>query len=418
MKGLITMKIEERGRARYKPDSSLDLKDIRLILSEKIEEERQLHKFEHDLSGALHYDTKKLNVVSLFCGAGGLDLGFELAGLQAVIGDEEGLWAFQNKVTYDKVRDKSIFHTIFANDFFREALETYKINHPNHVNVLNGDIRKLEKFPKSNIVLGGFPCPGFSEAGPRLIDDERNFLYLQFIRCLVQSEPEIFVAENVKGMLTLGKGEVFKQIIEDFESVGYKVEHCLVNAREFGVPQLRERVFLVGVKNGIDFKYKFPEPSHGIGKKHPFVTLENAIGDLRDNPGPYYQGSFSPIFMSRNRKKGWHEQSFTIQASGRQAPIHPDGLPMRKVGVDEWEFSDGIENNRRLSVKEIKRIQTFPDWYEFYSGAEVGYLNNSNIDKMYKQIGNAVPVMLARAIARPIAEWAKKYFETSELNYK
>lgn len=410
MKGSDYMKIDKRGRAKYKPAQDLNIEEIKRFLNEKIEEEMDLYNLEYDLEGLLHYNTEKFNLVSLFCGAGGLDLGFELAGLQAAIGDEEALEAFRDKRTYDIVRNQSIFQTVFANDFFKEALDTYKINHQDHVNVLNGDIRKMKEFPDADIVLGGFPCPGFSEAGPRLIDDKRNFLYLQFIRCLIQSRPAVFVAENVKGMLTLGKGEVFKQIKEDFESVGYKVTHKLLNAREYGVPQLRDRVFLVGVRNDIDFNYEFPDPTHGIGEgKAPFITLEDAIGDLRESPGRSYEGSFSSIYMSRNRKKAWHEQSFTIQASGRQAPIHPDGVPMRKKGVDSWEFPDGEENNRRLSVKEIQRIQTFPDWYEFCSGAEEGNMRNAHVDKVYKQIGNAVPVMLARAVARPIAEWAKTY---------
>lgn len=410
------MKIDKRGRAKFKPAQDLKKDDIKQFLNEKIEEERHLHDLEYDLNGLLHYNNKKFNLVSLFCGAGGLDLGFELAGLQAVIGDSKANEAFKQKDSYDNVRGKSIFHAVFANDFFKEALETYKMNHLDHVNVLNGDVRKLKEFPVADIVLGGFPCPGFSGAGPRLIDDERNFLYLQFIRCLIQSKPAVFVAENVKGMLTLGKGEVFRQIKEDFESVGYKVTHKLVNARDYGVPQLRERVFLVGVRNDIDFTYVFPEPTHGKEEgKLPFTTLKDAIEDLRESPDPYYKGSFSSMYMSRNRKKSWHEQSFTIQASGRQAPIHPDGVPMQKNGVDAWIFPNGEVNNRRLSVKEIQRIQTFPDWYNFYSGAEDGLLKNSHVDKIYKQIGNAVPVMLARAIARPIAEWAISYTGINQL---
>lgn len=403
------MKIDKRGRAKFKPAPDLSPDDIKRVLHDKIAEEKHLQGFEYDLAGTLHYDNRKFNLVSLFCGAGGLDLGFELAGLQAAIGDEKALQAFRNKEEYDKLRGQSVFHTVFANDFFKEALETYQANHLQHVNVLNGDIRKVKRFPHADIVLGGFPCPGFSEAGPRLIDDERNFLYLQFIRCLVQSRPAVFVAENVKGMKTLGRGEVFRQIKQDFESVGYKVVDQLVNARDYGVPQLRERVFLIGVREDVPFEYKFPEPTHGYGMGlEPYVTLQEAIGDLRDAPGPYYEGSFSSIYMSRNRKKGWDEQSFTIQASGRQAPIHPSGEPMQKTGADAWVFADGQENNRRLSVREIQRIQTFPDWYEFHSGGEEGFVLNSQIDKMYKQIGNAVPVMLARAIARPIAEWVKQ----------
>ncbi|MGG4453245.1 DNA cytosine methyltransferase [Brevibacillus porteri] len=416
------VKLEQRGRAKYKPAPDLAPEDIREFLLQKIAQESKIEG-EIDIEDEVHYKPDKFNVLSLFCGAGGLDLGFELAGLQAVIGEEEALKAFKDKDQYSKLREQSIFHTIFANDFFKEALETYKKNLKDQekTNVLPGDIRKIKRFPKADIVLGGFPCPGFSEAGPRLIDDERNFLYLQFIRCLQESEPDIFVAENVKGMLTLGKGEVFKQIVEDFEAVGYKVYYkkdsmdifpVPLNARDYGVPQLRERVFLVGVrenaKKPLDFIYEFPNPTHGPGTKLPFVTLSDAIEDLNGDPnkyGKYYEGSFSPIYMSRNRRKNWDEQSFTIQASGRQAPLHPGVPTMEFVEKDKWKFTGNESEYRRLSIKEIQRIQTFPDWYEFYPfDPQI----NSQVDKIYKQIGNAVPVMLARAVALPIAKWAKE----------
>src|SRR5699024_8072627 len=122
--------------------------------------------------------------------------------------------------------------------------------------------------------------------------------------------------------------------------------------------------------------------------------------------------------MSRNRKKRWDEQSFTIQASGRQAPIHPGGSPMIKTGKDKWIFSDGEENNRRLSIKEIARIQTFPDWFEFSKGKNLKMSENGRLDKVYKQIGNAVPVLLAKAIAKPIADWAVSYIEEKETSYQ
>ncbi|MDU0205813.1 DNA cytosine methyltransferase [Paenibacillus sp. MAH-36] len=407
------IKLDQRGRGKFKPAPDLAPEEIKKFLLEKIMQEKEVEAV-IDLEGELHPQQDKFNVVSLFCGAGGLDLGFELAGLQATVGEKQGLDAFEHsKEEYNKIRSKSVFHTIFANDFFKEAIETYRLNVKDSttVNVLPGDIRKVKQFPKADLVLGGFPCPGFSGAGPRLIDDERNFLYLQFIRCLTQSDPKIFVAENVKGMMTLGKGEVFKQIVEDFESVGYKVHYLKapLNARDYGVPQLRERVFLVGVRNDIDFTYEFPFPTHGPGTEQPYETLESKIGDLRSEPGPYYEGSFSSIYMSRNRKKDWNEQSFTIQASGRQAPLHPGCPPMRFVEKDKFEFTAPIGEYRRLSVKEIKRIQTFPDWYEFYP--QEAQLKNGQLDKIYKQIGNAVPVMLARAIALPIARYAKKYLE-------
>ena len=225
----------------------------------------------------------------------------------------------------------------------------------------------------------------------------------------MQSKPKLFVAENVKGMTTLGKGEVFKQIVEDFAAAGYTIYHKLLSSEEYGVPQIRKRVILVGVRNDIDFEYQYPEPAYGDEKKglKKIVDLRTAIGDLEDNPGEYFTGSYSSMFMSRNRKKSWSEPSFTIQASGRQAPIHPGGEPMVKVGKDKYIFTDGEENNRRLSVKEIARIQTFPDWYEFSRGTS-NRNENAKLDLVYKQIGNAVPVRLALAVAEPIAEFAKK----------
>ena len=340
--------------------------------------------------------------MGLFCGAGGLDLGFELAGLDCTQGEITTNYSLKDRDIYNTVRSRSTINNIYANDFCKVAVETYRNNFQSQVHC--ADIKRIKNFPKADLVLGGFPCPGFSSAGPRLIDDPRNFLYIHFIRCLMYVMPQIFVAENVKGILSLGKGEVFNQIKQDFEAAGYRLYHKLVNSRDYGVPQLRERVFLVGVRDDIDFEYKFPKATHGENLK-PFVTLHDAIGDLRHDPGEYFTGSYSPMYMSRNRKKQWTDQSFTIQASGRQAPLPPDGMQMLKLGKDKWCFPDGEANHRRLSIKEIARIQGFPDWYEFSHGNSANISTNGRLNKVYKQIGNAVPVQLARAIARPIAEW-------------
>ena len=413
--------LEERGRGKFKPAPEYNVNEVRELLNKKIEEEREAfencsEEIEFD---KLSYDSKKWNLVSLFSGCGGLDLGFELAGLQAVMGKTVMEEAFRDKRVFDENIDNNVFNTIYVNDIFDEARQTYAQNAGKYIYMDKSDIRKIKEFPKADIVLGGFPCPGFSEAGPRLVDDKRNFLYIHFIRCLMQSKPKIFVAENVKGMMTLGKGEVFKQIVQDFAAAGYKIYHKLLNSAEYGVPQIRERVILVGVRNDIDFKYVHPKPTHGYGVNglEEVVTLHDAIGDLEENPGEYFVGSYSTIFMSRNRKKLWSQPSFTIQASGRQAPIHPGGEPMVKVGKDKYIFSDGEENNRRLSVKEIARIQTFPDWYEFSRGTS-NRNANSKLDLVYKKIGNAVPVRLALAVAEPIAEFAKEQLEKEEKNYE
>ena len=259
-------------------------------------------------------------------------------------------------------------------------------------------------------MLGGFPCPGFSLAGPRLLDDPRNFLYIHYIRALMQSQPEFFIAENVKGLMSLGNGQVLKQITEDFSASGYEVSAHLVNARDYGVPQSRERVFIIGVRKDIaekyNFTYRLPEPTHG-NTKTPFVTLRDAISDLPMEPDDVFDGTYSSIYMSRNRKKGWDDQSFTIQASGRQAPQHPGGKPMIKIDKDKWKF-DG-EFNRRLSVRECARIQTFPDWFIFSDGNKKNVQRNHKLNEQYKQIGNAVPVLLAEKISRPIIEFLQEY---------
>lgn len=413
----------QRSRGKFKPALNLSADEVKSVLVRKIDEETsKIIEDEKDLEliKNVKYKENKINMVSLFSGAGGLDLGTELAGLVSSIGYDEALEAFNSdKETYDKIRGKSIFHTVYTNDMFQEANETYHLNFSSDVLQHQKDIRKVAHFPENTLMVGGFPCPGFSEAGPRLIDDERNFLYIHFIRALIQTQPAFFIAENVKGMMTLGKGEVLKQIIEDFASAGYTVTPHLVNARDYGVPQSRERVFLIGVhKEKIEKKYGFhyelPDATHGdpedlitLKDKLPWVTLKDAIGDLVDNYGDVFEGSYSTIYMSRNRKKAWDEQSFTIQASGRQAPQHPGGEPMEKVEHNKWVFHG---ENRRLSVKEIQRIQTFPDWFEFSYGSPFGksgreISRNAQINKVYKQIGNAVPVLLARAIVQPIADF-------------
>lgn len=424
---------QQRSRGKFKPAPNLTTDEVKNVLLQKIEEETSKiieDPSDFELIQKADFRDDRINVVSLFSGAGGLDLGAELAGLATRIGVDEALKVINDYEAFQRIRGNSLFHTIYTNDMFVEANETYRKNFSSTIIQHQKDIRKVAHFPKNDLTIGGFPCPGFSEAGPRLIDDERNFLYIHFIRELIQTQPLFFVAENVKGMMTLGKGEVLKQIIEDFSSAGYTVSAHLVNARDYGVPQSRERVFLVGVhKKKIEerfgYHYELPLPTHGnpteidlISEKIPWVTLRDAIGDLENNPGEYFEGSYSTIYMSRNRKKSWEEQSFTIQASGRQAPQHPGGSPMtqyidKEDGRKRWKFNG---KNRRLSIKEIIRIQTFPDWFEFSSGSPLGksgreISRNAQIDKVYKQIGNAVPVLLARTIIQPIADFLNAHLE-------
>lgn len=392
--------------------------EVRRILLKKIKnEQNKIYEDSEDkeLTKKVVLKNGKANVISLFSGAGGLDLGLELAGLDAVKGKAYTDKVLQNKEKYFKSREKNIFHISYSNDNFKEANETYSSMFPSDIVKSDKDIRKVSYFPKGQIIVGGFPCPGFSVAGPRLIDDPRNFLYIHYIRALIETQPAFFIGENVKGLLTLAKGEVVNQLMEDFSSAGYEVQAYLVNSRDYGVPQLRERVILIGtnikkVKEKYDWNYELPAATHGEGLL-PYVTLRDAIGDLPKNPDDVFEGTFSPIFMSRNRKKDWSDQSFTIQASGRQAPIWPGGKSMVKIGKDEWKFQG--KTNRRLSVREIARIQTFPDWFNF-SGGNNTKNKNGYLAKKYKQIGNAVPVELARQVLAPIAQFFVNHPEMTQ----
>ena len=176
-----------------------------------------------------------MNVVSLFSGAGGLDYGFIMAG----------------------------HNILWANDLYEDAVETYRKNIGNHIICKDISLIDTNDIPNCDIVIGGFPCQGFSVANTkRHIKDTRNTLYKQLIRVIQAKRPTFFLAENVKGILSLGKGEVIKTIISDFQSIGYKVKYKLLNAADYGVPQTRMRVIIVGVREDIDFDYQYPEPTN------------------------------------------------------------------------------------------------------------------------------------------------------------
>lgn len=393
-----------RSSLTYPPE------EVALVLQNKIEEENIIVEknstsdsieFEKQLLSNVSYNPSQINIVSLFSGAGGLDLGVELANLVSDFGEEKAY-----KILHDKQKFESLLtkvNIIYSNDLFKSANQTYVQNFSSDLVKDSRDIRKVINFPKSDLMLGGFPCPGFSASGPRLLDDPRNFLYIHYIRALMQSQPTFFIAENVKGLMTMAKGQVLAQMTEDFAAAGYQVSAHLVNARDYGVPQSRERVFIIGIRNDIvekfDFKYILPPSTHGT-VENPYKNLHDAISDLPLEAEDVFESSYSSMYMSRNRKKTWNDQSFTIQASGRQAPQHPAGEPMEHIGKDLWTFRGDF--NRRLSVRECARIQTFPDWFSFSDGNNPNVSKNSLLNEQYKQIGNAVPVLLAEKICRPI----------------
>lgn len=411
-------------------------------------------------------EKKKYKIISLFSGAGGMDIGFINSG----------------------------FDIVWANDFFKEAVESYKNNIGDHI--VFGDITKIksDEIPdNADLVIGGFPCQGFSVANnKRSMKDERNFLYKEMLRIIRDKKPKFFVAENVKGILSMEKGKVIEMIKKDFESIGYKVDARLLNAAEYGVPQARERVVIIGNRLGVDNPY--PKPTHWVdskkysskkGLKKP-VTVEETIGFLSNVPL-----SYNPItlddgtviynhmaatnvydkFWGRKYKvnqadicdylKEWRNKSgystekvdahfgykytaghwFRKDNNSGSIPKPSDWWELKKLlGFDnkydkqvttmvekEIKFEQSlritnwdrpsdtitatspeihVNKERRLSARECAMLQTFPMDYVF-----VGSLNI-----IYRQIGNAVPVKLAEQIAEGIYKSLCDYEKKEEEN--
>jgi DNA (cytosine-5)-methyltransferase 1 len=398
-----------------------------------------------------------MKVASLFSGCGGLDLGFI----------EQG------------------FEVVWANDFFKEAVETYKNNIGNHI--VYGDITQISSNDIPNdfdILLGGFPCQGFSVANTkRSMKDERNFLYKELLRLIKDKQPKFFVGENVKGLLSMQKGAVIDMIVDDFKSIGYSVDYKLLKASDYGVPQHRERVFIIG--NRLDLDNKFPKRTHGdkdlFNKLKPYVSTKEAIGylknirvrdkefNLKDKKiyNHVARTNVSDKFWGRKYKvnqhkicdylRYWRDKSsystktidehfgyahtaghwFRKDNKSGSIPKPEDWWELKKIlqfddkfdkqvtemelkeikfeqslRINNWEEpSDTItatgpeihpNKKRRLSVRECAILQTFPDDFVF----------SGSIGNAYKQIGNAVPVLLANKIAEVIKKQLLEYERT------
>ena len=325
-----------------------------------------------------------MNVISLFSGCGGLDLGFEKAG----------------------------FNIPVANEFDKTIWETFKVNHPN-THLIEGDVRQITKEDIAQYIdgevdgiIGGPPCQSWSEAGSlKGIKDARGQLFFDYIRILTEFQPKFFLAENVSGMLADRHSEAVQNILHMFEEAGYDVSFTLVNAKDYGVAEERKRVFYIGFRKDLNIQFGFPKGSTKDDSKK--ITLRDIIWDLQETAVPsgpknhhnpdainnneYFTGAYSPIFMSRNRVKSWDEQAFTVQASGRQCQLHPQAPKMVKFGKNDCRFVEGKEHlYRRMTIREVARVQGFPDDFKFIY---------EDTNTAYKMIGNAVPVNLAYEIA-------------------
>ncbi|MBR2214422.1 MAG: DNA cytosine methyltransferase [Selenomonadaceae bacterium] len=308
-----------------------------------------------------------MQVVSLFSGAGGLDLGFQMAG-------HEIIW---------------------ANDLYEDAVETYRQNLGEHI--IFDDIRNIsvDSIPNCDAVIGGFPCQGFSVANTkRHAEDERNELYKQLIRVIGSKLPKFFLAENVKGITSLAKGEVFKMILDDFADMGYNVQYQIMNAADYGVPQNRLRVVIVGVRNDVRWEYNYPKPTHdkdGENGLRRWVSVSEGLASIPnpDEPNTLPNHTYSKYKLNINGYLGHRlldpqKPAPTVTARGDN-----------KGGVVILPHPNG---KRRMSCRELATIQSFPLDYDF----------QGTRSSVYRQIGNAVPPLLGYAVAKEFNRyWGK-----------
>lgn len=361
---------------------------------------------------------RKLNCIDLFCGCGGFSKGFEKAG----------------------------FDIKFGIDFWKDAIVTYKENFPKAValndditNVSSSQILELTGLDKEDVdvIIGGPPCQGFSLSGKRMIDDERNKLYKNFVRLVSELKPKAFVMENVPGLIRLFNGQVGRQVVEDFTNIGYKVEFKILSADEYGVPQQRKRVFFVGFdmeRFGWLTNYSFPKPVRGKSTGKPSFTCEDAISDLDfvsddvvlDDDIDYQlppQSEYQVLIRENSTRLYNHKITLHNDKTKNIIAMVPDGgnykdLPQelwntRKVHI-AWTRMNSkkpcftidcghnhqfhYRANRVPTVRESARIQSFPDTFKFLG----------NKTSQLKQVGNAVPPYLAKAIAESITDYLKE----------
>jgi DNA (cytosine-5)-methyltransferase 1 len=307
-----------------------------------------------------------MRVISTFSAPGGLDYGLVKAG----------------------------HYIVWACDKDADAAQTYAKNVSN--NILTGDVRKMSTgdIPEADVVVGGFPCLGFTIANlQRKIEDERNYLFLQLLRIVEAKKPKYVLMENVPGILSLGKGRIVEEILKLFQDAGYDIYYEMLNAADYGVPEIRHRVFFFGKRKDLEKHIVPPQPTRAVNpvmrldgvllKK--WVTVREAIGDL---PEPNHdianhQGTKHKVKITGyigNRPTAWDKPSPTITGRGSRTG-GPVIIPHPNL-------------HRRLTVRECARLQSFPDDFIFYG----------SISAQYAQVGNAVPPLLAYHLGRSLCE--------------
>lgn len=317
-------------------------------------------------------------VVSLFSGCGGADLGLI------------GGFSFNNK-EYDKLP----FQLLYATDIDQKALNTHKLNFESERTECANICDVLsENIPDHDALVGGFPCQSFSTLNPTKDPfDDRSNLYKQMVRIAKEKQPRIVIAENVKGFMTLHKGEIFNRVKSAFENAGYTMYTRLINAADYGVPQKRERVILVGVRKDITMKFEFPDKTHG----NNWVALNVAVPKLAIEDPKYYFSERAVQGMKNaknNMKRGLYqnlnEPCLTVTSHLAKVSLNSRD-PVLLVDPEK-------ELYRRFTPREVASIQSFPEKFQF-AGSETD---------AYRQIGNAIPPVMFWHISKKVAELLSK----------
>lgn len=319
----------------------------------------------------------RLKIASLFCGCGGTDLGL-LGGFNYL----------------GKNYSKNPTDIVYANDIEKSACDIFDLNFK--VKSDNRDIKEVlaSEIPYHNILTGGFPCQSFSivAQNPKRLGykDEKGKLFFQMCRILKEKQPECFIAENVKGILSANRGQAFPLIIKEFEKCGYTVYYKVLNSADYGVPQKRQRVFIVGFRNDLIVKFTFPKP---IYAELDYILLKDVIFDDGSIPKKYYFSEKAINGMLRA-----NPQMNKGRAQDVNKPCNTVGSHLAKVSLNSTDPVLEINGKyRRFIPREVARIQSFPDSFKL-TGRDA---------LQYKALGNAIPPVMMWYVAKEVIKSLK-----------
>jgi len=283
------------------------------------------------------------------------------------------------------------YNIIWANDISEIACETYRDNLGEIIEL--GNIADFHDFPSAECLVGCYPCQGFTQGGKRDWGASINYLYQHFDRALRRILPKAFVVENVIGMAFGANRELLNNQLFRFRLAGYRVKWQVLDAQHYGVPQMRRRIFIVGIRSDLRFNYEFPERKFGEGTRRPLMTQRQALAGMPDWPvGEFNEEPFHWYYMSRRRRHDWDEPSPCIVGHWRHVPLHPMSPPLKRITTDKWIFSrKGVA--RRLAFRECAALQGFPRSFVW---------NRGSIRDRFQLIGNAVPPPLFQSVVRKL----------------